>query len=203
MTGEPFKKGDDGISGESLHQKGERMKLRPAEKADLSFVRRLYKEAFPRSERKPFSMIRRETARGRMELLVLLENEVPAGLAVTAVCAEPILIDYFAIDETMRGRGLGTAALAAIRSYYGEKTLFLEIEAPDPAAPNHIQRVARKRFYERSGFLDTGYRVQLMGIPMELLSTDTVMLEECHRAYRALYREWCDRLIQFNDMHDN
>ncbi|MBQ7003452.1 MAG: GNAT family N-acetyltransferase [Oscillospiraceae bacterium] len=175
------------------------MTIRPAKSSDLPFFRRLYREAFPRSERKPVSMLRREVKRGRMEMLILCEGDAPVGLIVTAICAEPVLIDYFAIEPSMRGRGLGSHALDAIRSYYGGKPLFLEIEAPDPAAPNQAQRLSRKRFYERCGFLDTGHRVRLMGIPMELLSSAPVTRNACRHAYEVLYGKWVGRIVKLEE----
>ncbi len=173
------------------------LQIYPAKNEELPFLRRLYRAAFPAVERKPFSRIRKNVRQGLMELLVITEGEAPVGLAVTARAGGVVLIDYLAISGDCRGRGCGSSALKALTNRYPDCSLFLEIEAPDPSAENQQQRLARKAFYLRGGFVETGERVRLFGVEMELLSFPAAMrFADCLPLYRRMYGRLCARFVQ-------
>ena len=86
--------------------------LAPAAPHERNALRRLYLEAFPRAERKPFRLLCRQARRGRMDLLTLRgEAGEPLGLAVTMLHESLVLLDYFAVDPAARGGGIGGEAL--------------------------------------------------------------------------------------------
>ena len=80
------------------------------------------------------------------------------------------MLDYLAVCPQARGTGAGTAILEKIRTYYADKKILLLIEELNPAATNIEQRVKRKRFYLRNGYIDTGIRTSSIGGNMEILS---------------------------------
>ena len=65
----------------------------------------LYRTAFPRAERKPFSVIRKMAKRGRADIWTIRHDGRFAGLAATVNGQENILLDYFAVKSALRGRG--------------------------------------------------------------------------------------------------
>lgn len=163
------------------------MEISTATSLDMPFILDLYQKAFPAEERKPFSLIERKTAMGYMEILVLREDGKRCGLAITALGQNIVLLDYFAISEDYRGEGLGSDALQLLKELYSENQFFLEIEEPDAAQPNAEERVRRKNFYLRNGMLETGIRVSLFGVKMELLaSLPGLRFEQCEEVYREL-----------------
>ena len=162
------------------------MRLIKAEKEHLGYLKGLYREAFPREERKPFWLIRRKVRQGVMGLW-LLEEDGPAGMASAIFAGERVLLDYFAIDARRRGQGLGSRALAELQGFCQGRTLLLEIEALEAGAQNYDQRVRRKRFYLKNGMEETGLVCSVFGNRMELLcwNCDTgIPFEE----YREIYR---------------
>ena len=146
------------------------MEIREADKRERKLIKKLYLRAFPKAERKPFSTICRMAAKGMMETLIIVDQGYMAGLAITAKYKDMVLLDYFAVSEAFRGRQCGSRALKLLKERYEGQRFILEIETPDDAALNQVQRVRRKNFYLRNGMQETGIRVRLCGVPMELLS---------------------------------
>ena len=70
-------------------------------------IKRLYRAAFPRSERKPFEVILDKTKSGQMDLLAV-EQDGFCGLVITILHRDIVLLDYFAITPKRRGQGIGT-----------------------------------------------------------------------------------------------
>lgn len=127
---------------------------------ELKALKRLYRTAFPRAERKPFGLICRQARRGRMELLTLRGgNGELLGLAVTMLHGESVLLDYFAVDPSARGGGIGSEALRLLLERYAGKRFFLEIERlglPDTPPEQEKLRERRKAFYLQQRYAGAG-----------------------------------------------
>ncbi len=158
--------------------------LNEARERDLAQVKELYEASFPAAERKTFSHILRLRRKGICEVLTVISDGF-RGLAIVLKHADLALLDYFAVLPGKRGQGIGTGALSLLRKRYAKKRLFLEIESPDESAPNADQRLRRKAFYLRNGFVDSGLRVTVFGVDMDLLSDGSPLSFE---DYLALYQ---------------
>ena len=148
---------------------------------------RLYRFAFPRSERKPFSVMLKKSREGKMDLWCLEEGGQFRGLVITINSPSLILVDYLAIAENFRGQGVGTAALDTIREHYKGRDIFLEIESVYEDTPNLPERLRRKAFYLRCGLVPMKVMVWLFGVKMELLGFDGCRID--YDTYHAFYRD--------------
>lgn len=147
-------------------------------------MKRIYLEAFPRAERKPFLMMKRMAKKGKMEMLVLLDEGKTIGLAVAVRYQDIVLLDYFAIARSCRGKAYGSEALKMLKERYKEQRFILEIELPDEHAWNQNERIRRKKFYLRNGMLETGVKAWVFQVPMEVLTAGRpVTYEEYHELY--------------------
>ena len=146
-------------------------------------IRRLYKEAFPKCERKPFSIIKSMAKKGRTDLWYFEEGGKFAGMCATINGHDAILIDYLAVAKARRGTGLGTGMLSELLDHYKDYGVFLEIEEIDPNAENNDERIRRKNFYLSSGLTPMDTHVKLFGVDMELLGV------RCHLTFDE-YREF-------------
>ncbi len=172
------------------------MELSNAGSLDLKYIRDLYRISFPDVERKPFSLIERKAAMGTMEILMMSEGGERMGLAITASDGELVLLDYFAVDPFKRGQGAGSEALQLLLALYNDRQFFLEIERPVDDAPNLEERILRKQFYLKNGMLETGIKIRLFGIPMELLtSRPGLTFEACRGMYRELYGPMYQKVV--------
>ena len=149
-------------------------------------LKRLYRHAFPKEERKPFSVIMKMQRLGKSDVWYFEEDGHFLGLAATINGEDRVLIDYFAVSEKKRGQGCGTRMLKSLIGHYSGREVFLEIEIPYEHSENYRERVRRKSFYLRSGLAEMGTRVKLFGVDMELLGTGSPITYD---EYKSFYLE--------------
>lgn len=147
----------------------------------------LYRRAFPKNEQKPFFLIDLKCRKGQMETLCI-ENEHGEflGLAIAILHHDIVLIDYFAIMENKRGKGVGKEALRALFERYNGKRVMLEIERTDLPCDNLAERIRRKNFYFSCGMGQMDYLVDLFGVDMEIL---TYGCQVTYPEYHAIFEE--------------
>ena len=161
------------------------MIIKAADNTEIKQVYELYMEAFPKEERKPFELMEQKVKEGKMEILAIEEDGF-AGLAITVLYEDRVLLDYFAIAPDYREKGIGGKALQMLKERYKEKCFFLEIELIDEKAPNNAERIRRKAFYQRNGMKEVGVKVCLFGVDMELLTAEKSLTYE---AYYEVYEK--------------
>ena len=163
-------------------------------------IYRLYQEAFPASEKKPFSMILKMHRKGASDVWRFTRDGKFAGLIITINGENHVLLDYLAVKKSRRGRGIGTEILKLMRQEYAGKGVFLEIESVYEECDNKQQRLRRKHFYEKSGMKSMEVFVWLFGVKMELMGFDCrLSYEDYHNFYRKNYNQWAADHIQEAD----
>lgn len=178
-----------------LSNGGYTMDLIVADKAALSRIKQLYKQAFPRRERKPFGMILRAARRGAVDVLALTDGKF-CGLMIAARCEDVVMLDYFAVLPELRGGGRGAEALGLFADRYRGCKIVLEIESPDVKSDNLEQRVRRKSFYLKNGLKDSGIRIRIYGNVMELLTLGgDVSFEQYRRVFALSVGGFWGRII--------
>ncbi len=147
------------------------MELRLAnDKKSLYEIRPLYERAFPQSEKKPFSLIAHKAYKGQLEVLKIHDDDgTYVGFFIVVLGKDALLLDYFAITELARGKGIGTKALLLLSAHYSSKRVIIEIEDPGVPSDNAEAREKRLTFYSRNGFVIND-KITLFGVDMLLLS---------------------------------
>ncbi len=159
----------------------------PASPLDWWRMKRLYLRAFPISERKPFAVIRKRHRQGSTDVFLCRKDGRFAGLATTVNGSGLVLLDYFAVDEKLRGQGVGSAFLQQLAARYPNVGLFAEIEMPDGSP----EKENRRRFYEHCGLHDLHTSADVFGVPMMMLGTRCTMdFDRYHAFYRENLGEW-------------
>lgn len=148
-------------------------------------LKKLYKMAFPRSERKPFGLILKNQQDGKAEILAAVDQSSAfCGLAISFFSEGLVLLAYFAVLPALRGQGIGAELLHELRRRYDDRKFFLEIERISRKNDPSGLKARRKAFYLRSGMNETGLFVRLFGVELEILSDRcTVSFEEYFRIY--------------------
>lgn len=174
------------------------MKLRRVRtQAEWKKLKRLYKEAFPASERKPFWLMQIKHRQQKADMWVIEEEGECSGFAITMNDGDLVLLDYFAIDEEKRGQGLGGKSLKALREMYKDKRFFLEIESLAVPSENMEERRSRKQFYINNGMTELGVTSRLFGVDFELLGYDCrVSFAEYFSLYEKSYGKWATRHLE-------
>lgn len=170
------------------------MMLKTPDKGELRRIKKLYRAAFPRDERKPFYFVPRQIKKGDAELFALEYDGEFAGFALVATAKEAdiVMLSYFAVEERFRGRGLGSAALKTLMERYSQSRFILEIEAVNVECDNLEAREKRRRFYLNNGMISAGFTAHVFFTDLEVLTAGKpVSFEE----YRELYRSHLGNLV--------
>ena len=162
--------------------------IKATDETRLKLIEDLYLRAFPKAERKPFSLMVQKQQEGTMELLSIEEDKKFLGLAIFAHDKDIALLDYFAITDELRGQGIGSRAIKALQKIYAGKRFVLEIETTKKPCDDLEMREHRKGFYLRNGLHTMDFDVNLFGVEMEVLSNaDYLNFEE----YLDVYKNAC------------
>lgn len=132
-------------------------------------IYKLYRQAFPRYERKPFAIIRSMYKKGNSDIWYFSKDGRFAGLVFTVNRNEAVLIDYLAVCPHVRGDGIGSKIIAEMKNFYSPKGIFVEIESVYATCDNITERLRRKEFYLKNGMTPMNVMVVLFGVEMELL----------------------------------
>ncbi len=160
-------------------------------------IYKLYRQAFPRYERKPFSLIRSMHKKGKTDVWFFENNGNFAGFAITINGKNAILIDYLAIEPNKRGQGMGTEILQQLKQHYAPLGIFVEIESVFCESENLDERLQRKRFYLNNGMLPMHVMVILFGVEMELMGLDCKLnFEEYFSLYYENFGEFATKNVK-------
>lgn len=169
----------------------------PAGLRQWAEVYKLYQKAFPKSEKKPFSVILKKYREGKTDIWRFTRSGGFAGIIITINGNAHILVDYLAVDESQRGTGIGSEILGLMRKHYAGKGIFLEIESVYEECDNKAERIRRKHFYEKCGMQSMEVFVWLFGVKMELMGFDCRLSYEQYRDfYRVNHSSWAAEHIQ-------
>jgi len=150
-------------------------------------LRKLYHNAFPREERKPFSIICKMYREGKNDIWCIRLNGKLMGLATTVNGEREILLDYLAVMPGHRGKGIGSRALEELKKIYQGKGIIAEIESSREDCPDRERRLVRKQFYVNSGLEPMDVEAEVFGVRMELLGFNCRL---SFREYRQFYHDY-------------
>lgn len=161
------------------------------------FLRHLYETSFPPEERRPWEALRDIINDGTGPQLFVIETDGRAAGFITAWSLADggmTYVEHFAVDGSMRGSGIGGAAIELLAQKMGRIILEVEPEGTTPEASRRID------FYSRHGFrlrpeidyIQPPYapglppvRLSIMTAGDESADMDTVIAELKRRVYGA------------------
>lgn len=124
---------------------------------ELNLVETLTHEAFPPHERVPAEQFLRLAGKGLLDFWALRHQGKFAGYMSILPYRNMAYLSFLAIEAGRRGRGLGSAALQALREHYPGHLQIVDLEPLDESADNHVQRARRRSFYLKNGYRPTGW----------------------------------------------
>lgn len=174
------------------------MKLNSNYSKYFDVIKNLYLISFPKIERKPINLILEKCNDGSMEINII-QNDYGdfLGFAIMIIHNDIVLLDYFVIAPEHRGLNIGSYALKMLFEKYKDKRFILEIENTDIECDNMEERVRRKAFYIRNGMKVMPYKINLIGVEMEVLTHDCVVsYEEYYSIYKNTFSDEICRKIK-------
>jgi GNAT superfamily N-acetyltransferase len=127
----------------------------------------LYTKSFPSNERLPFWLITLLAKRKCADFFAFYDNECFCGITYLIYYKNLTFIFYLAVNTSIRSKGYGSRILQWIEKYKKNNDIILCIE-PIEESDNYEQRVQRLKFYQKNGYVQTGYQI-MDGEPFELL----------------------------------
>ncbi len=150
-------------------------------------VKVLYLSAFPKYERLPFWVLMALHRLGRATFTAFLSGGEFCGFTYSVTVKGAHFIMFFAVEESLRFNGYGSAILSKIKSVYSSDDVVLNVEIPSEDAHNLSERLKRIEFYRKNGFFDTGYNVREVGGEFRVLATDGKFDFD---AYKKVFRKF-------------
>ncbi|MBD5211219.1 MAG: GNAT family N-acetyltransferase [Barnesiella sp.] len=157
--------------------------------ADLEAAKEIYLDAFPPAEQRPWDMIE-SRCDGRLTLTGVRLADRLVGMLTTWSFDDFVYVEHFVIDPTLRGRGIGSAAMRLLQQQCAPLPILLEAE------PEHQSEQARHRirFYRTLGFdiidrsyVQPPYDTYLPPVHLWLMSTDASL--DAARSSLLLHRQ--------------
>lgn len=139
------------------------------EKQQWQEIKKIYLEAFPKRERKPYFMLRHAVRRKKATVMAAVENGQLLGFTALIPYHDMVMVDYLAVSSKIRSNGTGSRLLQNILKQFPDKKIVLLIERPDTAADNTEQRIARRRFYLKNSFVSSDIFITGASGDMEVL----------------------------------
>ena len=120
-------------------------------------LRQLYETAFPVQEQIPYEDIIDLLDVMDIDYTAYYDGEDLVGFTMVLRLPRYNWGWYFAVKESLRGKGIGQNILSMVLDrYHGQRPFVIDIESPlQPDAQNPEQRRRRHAFYKRNGLKDT------------------------------------------------
>ena len=153
---------------------------------------------FPQNELKRLSRLYELKRRGLYRTTALYAGEKLCAYAMFSGAPDCpcLLLDYFAVDPALRGKGIGTQALQVITDWAKDQAQGILIEAENPDFARTLNerrtRIRRMNFYRHCGAKLTGYRLWLYFVDycVFYLAVDSVSRTDAYlqKAQAQIYR---------------
>ncbi len=152
-------------------------------------LKKIYHEAFPINEQIPLDDLLSKKL-GDINTYVFTYKNSFVGFCSTIAYENIVYLLYFAMSSKYRNRGFGSQALELIKKHHESKVLLADIEKEDYDSTNKLQRIKRKKFYLRSGFVDTTITYIQRNVEFMILSYGgTVTEEEINKLWSNVSKE--------------
>ncbi len=132
-------------------------------------VKDIYVSSFPKEDRMPFALMLMMSYLWNTEFLAFYNDKLLCGFVYMATIGKQSYVMFFAVKENLHAKGYGSYILEIIQSMHLNNKIIISIEPCDESTEDYEQRVRRKNFYLKNGYLETGYFMKLGGKKQEIL----------------------------------
>ena len=133
-------------------------------------IKKIYMEAFPKRERKPFFTLKRSVKKKKAVIMTASEENQILGLVVLIPYKDMVMVDYLAVSSRIRSKGTGSYIMQNVCREFSDKKIVLLIERLEDDADNRDQRIARRKFYLKNGFSSSGIFITGASGNMEIMN---------------------------------
>ncbi len=155
-------------------------------------LRKLYETAFPEDEQIPWDDLMTLIVSMSLDFTAYYQEDKLIGFTIVYPRKSFNWFWYFAVLPELRGEGLGQQILSMLIEKYRNSSNILDMESPDQACDNQIQRQRRHDFYLRNGFRDTGLIKSYGDVDMTIMANGdrTFTMNDWDEVTNELWSFW-------------
>ena len=144
---------------------------------------------FPKDELKPLAHILSMVKDGTCTFYALKKDKEVLSYFSLCENGEGVLVDYLAVNEKLRGQGIGTKTLEFLKSVAKNRYIIVECEDDKFAldSQDKMNRLRRIEFYKRAGFVLSGVTSNLFGVDYTVLTYPKTNSKKAKELYSAVY----------------
>jgi GNAT superfamily N-acetyltransferase len=121
-------------------------------------VVKIYRDEFPATERMPMFFMNLYAKRENVRFLALYDDEKFVGFAYLITHKTLTYLFFFAVKSSEHSKGYGSKILTFIKKRYAGNRIVLIIEEINSTAENSAQRIRRRDFYIKNGYVPAGFK---------------------------------------------
>lgn len=148
----------------------EKMEFKIIQNDQWAKIKKIYLEAFPKRERKPFCVLRHSVKTGKAQIFTVSDQDTVIGFTVVIPYRDMVMVDYLAVSQGIRSKGTGSYIMQKVCKQFSDRRILLLIERLDDQADNREQRIARRKFYFKNGFSSSELFIKGASGDMEILT---------------------------------
>ena len=141
---------------------------------DYRSVVELMLTAFPPEERIPVWLLNLLAKKRNVNFNAWYDDQEFCGITYTLESEKMVYLLYFAVNEQQRSKGYGSQIIHELKQTAQGREIILNVEKPNQFAENNEQRMQRIAFYERNGFYQSDFDLQIAETDYLVFSTNAV-----------------------------
>jgi GNAT superfamily N-acetyltransferase len=118
----------------------------------------IYKQEFPAAERIPVPLMNMFAKRKSVDFLAFYDDDKFIGFAFFITHKTLTFLFFFAVKPSEHSKGYGSKILSYLRERYVGNRIVLLFETVNPNVSNNVQRIRRREFYIKNGYVPSGFR---------------------------------------------
>ena len=128
-----------------------------SKQVDRKKVKEIYTSSFLKEDRMPFWMMLGMARLWNTQFLAFYDKDVLCGFLYLAKTKNLVFVMFFAVDETLRSKGYGSQILFQLQKMYPNQKIVISIEPCVEGVQDLKERIRRKQFYLKNGYVESGY----------------------------------------------
>ena len=157
-------------------------------KTERKLVQALYNQSVPTHEKAYFYPLWWKRNRKNVSFVNIYHGDKWVGWIFYSIHKDLIKVTFFATIDSKKTREYDSAMFDQLKKLYPNHRIIMGVEIENADGANHEKAVKEQQFYQKNGFIPTGYFVQREGDSFEFMRIGNDFdIEEHYNVDRELY----------------
>ena len=161
-------------------------------------VANLLLEAFPEEERPPLDKFFKSLLVKENQLFAYFDHDNFIGFSYITLIKDVCYLFFLAVAPAFRKQGFGGQILDDIKKTYQDYVILIAFEEVDKKYPNYLERVKRREFYLRHGFINNDLKTEEFGVVYETayIGSHKVSFETYKEVFLLGFGQECEPFVK-------